>query len=502
MNHLVSVLRNSYAPHPLRLQAARTLDDVLLIVPRNTGSSEERRKIIQSLLLDVLSEQVKPDTIQGNSVTVVEIRKMGLETLHQILQSAGHTLVVGWDVVFGMLGSVCDSNPPILEQTATSPTSVSSRPRPPRLTYSTAAEKGSAILVRIAFQSLTLVCDTLATLSPEHLRLCISTIGQFGRQADTNIALTAAGSLLWSVSDSIQTRRKDSDQEEEYTALWMLLLLEVLGLCTDPRSEVRIGAIQTLFRTLQLYGATLSLETWDECLWKIIFPLFDSVTSTMRQILQDVIPSEPVDSMGISTDLRQAWDESKTLAYQSLSSIFDDFLTTKIIHLESFPRVWDTFVTHIQDSFMFDSSISCTAALRCLEKAIQAANSASDERIENIKTVWSRAWTACDEMGNLVLKRNRLPSLDHATSSVLLLFDQSSLLALLDVIKTIRTISQHKQGHEWEIEQLTRLLVILKGLKTLLSLYLLFISSSGILTYPDSPKYRMDIDDLTPVQVR
>ena len=34
--------------------------------------------------------------------------------------------------------------------------------------------------------------DFLAALSPEHLRLCISAFGPFGRQADTNISLTAA----------------------------------------------------------------------------------------------------------------------------------------------------------------------------------------------------------------------------------------------------------------------------------------------------------------------
>lgn len=482
IGHLVFVLRNSYAPHPLRLQAARTLDDILLIVPRNTGTSEDRRKVIQSLMLDALSQQVSPDPVHGNTATVVEIRKMGLETLHQILQSAGHTLVVGWDVVFGMLGSVCDITFILPEQGVSS--SVSSRPRPPRLNYSAMMEKGNAVLVRIAFQSLTLVCDTLATLSPEHLRLCISTIGQFGRQADTNIALTAAGSLLWSVSDSIQTRRKESDREEEYTALWMLLLLEVLGLCTDPRSEVRIGAIQTLFRTLQLYGATLSLETWDECLWKIIFPLMESVTSAMRQAYQLPYSLEPQDDSGLSTDVRHAWDESKTLAFQSLSSIFDDFLTNKIINLNSFSRVWDTFVDHIQDSFMHDSATSCTAALRCLEKAIQAASSTPDERQENVEIVWNRSWAACDEMGDLVSKRTRFPAPEGTMGGAVVVFDQNSLLALLDVIKAIRALSRRRQSREWEIRQLTRLLVILKG----------------ILTYPDSPSYRTDIDDLTPVQ--
>ncbi len=39
-----------------------------------------------------------------------------------------------------------------------------------------------------------------------------------------------------------------------------------------------MGAIQTLFRTLQMYGATLSLDMWCECVWKITFPLLDTLS--------------------------------------------------------------------------------------------------------------------------------------------------------------------------------------------------------------------------------
>jgi hypothetical protein len=45
------------------------------------------------------------------------------------------------------------------------------------------------------------MCDALAALSPEHLRLYISTLWQFARRADTRIAPSAAESLLWGVSD-------------------------------------------------------------------------------------------------------------------------------------------------------------------------------------------------------------------------------------------------------------------------------------------------------------
>lgn len=465
-NHLITVLKNNAAPHSIRLQAARTLDDILLIVPRNIGSSEERRKGVQRLMLDVLAQQIAPDSVTGNTMTVVEIRKMGLETLHQILQSAGHTLLIGWETIFDMLGSVCEVSASSTVLNAAPLPTLSPKPtKPPPLGYSNSVDRASSVLVRIAFQSLTLLCDSLSMLSSEHLRLCIGTIGRFGQQADTNISLTAAGTLLWGVSDSIQAKRRDSQEEAEYNALWMFLLLEVLGLCTDSRSEVRVGAIQTLFRTLQLYGATLSLETWDECVWKVIFPLLDSITSISKQFPPSIATtSESQTALGLVPDVAHAWAESKTLALQSIGTIFGDFLVSKIIHLTSFHRVWDMFVQHIQNSFMFDNSITCTAALRCLEKALKALTPASGDVKEKAESAWQRAWTACDDMGQLVLRRSRppLPGLNAENVSTPP-FDQDTLLAFVDVIRSTRSLSKAKGEQEWELSLLSRLMAILKG---------------------------------------
>ncbi|KAJ3501198.1 hypothetical protein NLJ89_g9448 [Agrocybe chaxingu] len=281
--HLLMVIRLQFAPQAIRIQAARVLDEILLIVPRNLTNTGDLQAQVQRRVLEVLSQQVIPDPsvpLYQQTTTSVELRRMGLETLHQILQAAGHTLVVGWEIIFRMLESVCrppGSAPsvpgPIRPTRSRSTDSVSllsgppspaAKARPLPLGLGNPTEKSYSGLVKIAFQSLTLVCDSVSSLSPEHLRLCIGTLGQFGRQADTNIALTAAASLLWSVSDAIQSKRKNVDEEPDYSELWMFLLLEVLGLCTDPRAEVRDGAIQTLFRTMQLYGGTLSAETWDQ----------------------------------------------------------------------------------------------------------------------------------------------------------------------------------------------------------------------------------------------
>lgn len=465
-SHLLSIIRHPSAPQPIRLQAARTLDEILIVVPRNLTSAGDLQAPVQRRMLDVLAQQIMLDNLATSipSSGSVELRRMGLETLHQILQASGHTLVVGWETIFEVLSSVCK---PALPSMSLSSDTLSSAPSSPDkgrakpLPLGYLQEKGYTSLIKIAFQSLTLVCDSLSALSPEHLRLCISTLGHFGRQADTNIALTAAESLFWSVSDSIQAKRKDAEKEPEYSALWMYLLLEILRLCTDARPEVRMGAIQTLFRTLQLYGATLSLDTWDECIWKVTFPLLDSLTASLRQDALSPV-SSPERTTPPTTTSDPSWGESKVVALQSVGSIFNDFLITKIMHLPSFEKAWEVFVMHIRDSFLLDSRVISAPALRCLERALKASSAAvTDEALKaRVASSWQKAWEAIDEMGDTVVKRANAAG-ERAQAHAP--FTQESLVAFVDVIKSIRSISRTLDNVEWPLERISRLMIILKG---------------------------------------
>ncbi|KAF9074107.1 hypothetical protein BDP27DRAFT_1399717 [Rhodocollybia butyracea] len=485
-SHLLSVIRLHSAPPPIRIQAARVLDEILVVVPRNLSTAGELQSQVQQRVLDVLSHQVMPDytptSAMTNVGTMVELRRMGLETLHEILQASGHTLVVGWETIFSMLESVCRPAPPTrsisMDSMASPSASPKLRAKPVPLGLGVPSEKSYSTLIKIAFQSLTLVCDSVSELSGEHLRLCISTLGHFGRQANTNIALTAAASLLWSVSDAIQAKRKDAEKEPEYSALWMFLLLEVLGLCTDDRPEVRDGAIQTLFRTMQLYGATLSLQTWDECIWKVTFPLIDSLSSEIRHRSG---LSEPVEGAGSS---EQAWDESKILAFNSIGSIFHDFLPSKLVHLESFCKAWDIFVTVVQDSVLLDNRSISTPALRSLEKAIKASLASVFDAKEKVTEMKERVWSAVELIGTAVSRRYAVQSPSTESPALPKPFTQESLVAFVDIIQSTRDLSRAIDGAEWPLNRLTQLMVILKG----------------VLTYPHSSDYRPDIDALPPVQ--
>jgi hypothetical protein len=421
----------------------------------------ETKAEVQQRVLQVLSQQVIYETTAiTNGTTSVELRRMGLETLHLILQSSGHTLVVGWEIIFDMLSSVCKPAMPLVSESSDSLNSISTienpRPKPPPLGY--VNERGYTSLVKIAFQSLTLVCDSLTSLSPEHLRLCIKTLGQFGKQADTNIALTAAASLLWGVSDSIQAKRKDTGKEPEYSALWMFLLEELLGLCTDPRPEVREGAIQTLFRTLQLYGATLSLETWHECIWKITFPLLELLTQAVRQIP----PSQPhPDSDPSESEVIAAWDDTKSLAFSSIGSLFSDFLISKIVHLETFVDAWNAFLAHVRDSWVNDNRSITTPALRCLEKGLRAFASADVDLKGRVVESCERVWESCDTMGKELTEVPSTPTSGKPHHDIP--FTQESLVAYVDILNHTRALTRSLEEIEWPLERLTDLMSILKG---------------------------------------
>ncbi|KAF8340513.1 uncharacterized protein EI90DRAFT_3279123 [Cantharellus anzutake] len=477
VGHLLSTLKNPLAPSPIRLQSAEVLDDILVVVPRNITNLGDQAEM-QQRMFRALSEQVIFEPPQF-SFTVTEVRRLGLECLHEILQFSAHTLVTGWETIFEVLSSVCIP-PPSYSPLPPSPRSPSdqaessSRPRPPPL--SSPLIKSNASLLRIAFQSLTLVCDSIDALSPDNLRLCINTIGQFGTQPDTNIALTAAESLMWGVSDSVQSKRKDSDKEPVYSSLWMFLLSELLQLCADLRTEVRNGAIQTLFRSLQLYGATLSPEMWTECLETIVFALFDSLSSSIRKLHTDLSTSSNTAVLAINE-----WYNTKSLAFQLVGSVLSEFLISRIIRLPAFAKIWQRFITHITQAALLDNRIVTTAALRSLEASINASRTEAEDLQDASRTAREAAWSSLEAVGSAVANQREASGAPPTEIGATPPFNQDSLLALADVLRVLYVFN----GDQWELGRLRQMMFILKA----------------IMTYTKSPEYRPDVDKLTPVQL-
>ncbi|KAG1722509.1 hypothetical protein EDB19DRAFT_1916622 [Suillus lakei] len=107
-NHVLWIMGLSSAPQSIRVQAAHALNKILIVVPRNLSSTGDLQPKVQCCIFDLLFKQIVPTSSDVPATgTNIKLRRMGLETLHQILQASGHTFIIGWGSIFEMLGSIC-----------------------------------------------------------------------------------------------------------------------------------------------------------------------------------------------------------------------------------------------------------------------------------------------------------------------------------------------------------------------------------------------------------
>lgn len=258
----------------------------------------------------------------------------------------------------------------------------------------------------------------------------------------------------------------------------MFLLHQLLALCRDSRQEVRDGAIQTIFRSIELHGATLDASTWDACMKTVIFPLLDSVNEVAALVDSKPPPSTPAESasdasanFGAVLPSKQ-WDDSKILAFNSSAGIVSDFLISKLVETPAFSETWSTFISHLKRSFLEDRDQVATAAMKCFGRVTSVSVDHTSEAASKLEPSWLAAYSAWEQIGNTIL--------ENAHSAAGKSFSQANLEAFVRVVRPLQTLSRVP----FSSEQCLKLLAIIKG----------------VLTYTRSPEYRPDIDSLTPVQ--
>ncbi|KAJ2461529.1 Endocytosis and vacuole integrity protein, partial [Coemansia sp. RSA 2424] len=361
IDDLLSTATSITAPAGIRTQACSAVSDVVLaamdLVVRISSEVSGFRAMVESgeaqvRILRPLSQMMTTGDVPGQHYhhhqqsTVV--RKLTLDTLHRVLQASGHSITAAWDVVFDIIQSVESDDD-----------------------YS-----AGGALMRSVFPCLQLICtDYLADLPPGCLRRCIGALlVQFGgQQQDLNIALTAIGQA-WALCDyfhgaavsaaagnssdkgsgselppliSEQMQQRDDDAaaviaglwREDLAAvsrrraqqvLWLLLLHALAQLGRDARrAEVRLGAIQTLFRAVDMHGAAAFDEwVWDGAVWAVVLPLAQSAVAQRAQVL-DQIGTDQIGASEAAGDsnsgsgmvaedpgrlLRRQWDETASAA--------------------------------------------------------------------------------------------------------------------------------------------------------------------------------------------
>ncbi|KAJ1940690.1 Endocytosis and vacuole integrity protein, partial [Linderina macrospora] len=453
MHHLLDTATFVRTPSPIRTQACEAISDVVLaameLVTCADGLTEDDNLNAEGInpcfvtmvangdaqlrILTPLSQMmtgVRSSTGTEDSQEFgqfIEVCKLTLDTLNRLLQASGHSIMRAWDVVFDIIQSVVASG------------SVGSTHG---VGGSNAESRQPGYLVRFAFPCLQLICtDYLADLPANCMRRCIQSLVEYGQQTeDLNISLTAIGQV-WSLSDFFQRARQTSDGngvtepdelvssklvmhtddsksavthivdgwwaedlvslEDTHTrqVLWLLLLHSLSSLGRDGRHEVRHGALQTLFRTLDMHGETFDTWAWDSIIWTVLAPVLDRalaerarVFDLIRQGHVEMLMSElEAEQMASKSGVvmedpsrlhKKQWDETAATAVLGAAKVWRDNLQRSIRHIGFVDQAWQIMWSQAIDFLTGRRSTEGTQLLPVAGKTIEV--DVSDAFIDSV----------------------------------------------------------------------------------------------------------------------
>ncbi|KAI9848124.1 MAG: hypothetical protein M1838_000649 [Thelocarpon superellum] len=351
-DELISVACPSDISSSVRLRATEVLNKLVVDAATTTMTEpKDIRRGIQERLLSTLHAEitlllrgVHRERPMGSSVTDVEVHRHALEAMRAILEQCGEALVSGWDIVFAIVATAFTTTPiaSTVAEKARQTHAVSISPR----------------LVRSSFGSLQLICsDFLPSLPRSCIVILVNTLSQFCSQIEElNISLTTV-TFFWNVSDFLQVANEsiplgerassasdevaliqlaqDQDAGEARAASWLLLLLRLTAVTTDPRAEVRNGAVQTLLRIFDTYGDQLHPDAWRACLRTVIFRMMDDNRVQVCEL----------DRLEVSTNVEEirAWNETSIIILTGVTGFYADYLDL-FVRQEDFAASWQTLI--------------------------------------------------------------------------------------------------------------------------------------------------------------
>ncbi|PYH42130.1 putative endosomal peripheral membrane protein (Mon2) [Aspergillus saccharolyticus JOP 1030-1] len=382
-----------------RLRANDVLNNIVtLTMKQREDEDSEKQNERQLRNLQALKMQIKllyeasGCSIGSPTPPVVEIHEQSLETLKSILEQYGETFVGGWVPVFDLITSVFGES----SEKRTVGTSNAKQAR---------WIADSVRLVRVAYQSLQLIASDFVALLPLPCRLdLVESFAKFAQQQqDFNISLTTTSSF-WNVSDFLQGQieqfcieshidasvsedvladlAKGDDPSISRNALWLLLLLRIVDLTTDSRSEVRNCAIQTLLRIFDACGQHLSPKAWCLCLNRVLFRMVEEIEDELSLTLD---PNQLN-----NTDSVKAWIETTVVMVRGVSDLITNFFET-LVRDDLFDQSWERLLGYYQrllNLHLLEFSEAAYSSLTNILLRIQAADNLTKESLRSTWLLW------------------------------------------------------------------------------------------------------------------
>ena len=325
LTRLMATLGSDTDNSNLRVEAARALNDLLVLTVINDSSSSQeagqlsRARSLSALLAEVhILRQKSSHATRLSEQCGIDIHRSALDALRAILEHCGDSLRVGWSDVLAIVSSVFEAG---------------SRDRQ--------TQPRSPILVRSSFGSIELICtDFLSSVPHASLLQLLDTLYHFSEQhLDLNISLTTA-TFFRLLSDHLlrdetelslenvdvnnipllgSTDSATRSKEYKVPVMWLSLLNRLVKITADPRMEVRHSALHTLFRILDAQGDRMSNKSFVK--------VHEATLRPLLQINLDQLSSKSDDENDeIPPEFFLDWSKTAVMIVDSVSSLLSQWL--------------------------------------------------------------------------------------------------------------------------------------------------------------------------------
>ncbi|ODM22677.1 hypothetical protein SI65_00266 [Aspergillus cristatus] len=405
---LISGASHGDVSQALRLKASEVLNNLVFqTMKQNDVDDDSLRNTRQLRNLETLKKQINSlynSKLPGSyPAVVIEIHEQSLEILKNILEQYAETFADGWTLVFDLISSVFGEV--MAEERSETSTANSGK-------ASLLAD--SPRLIRAAYKSLQLVASDFLSLLPAPCRLDLvdSLSGFASQQQDFNISLTTTSSF-WNVSDFLQGQierftieshvdasvgeedlaalAKDNDVSVSRNSLWLLLLLRIVDLATDSRTEIRNCAVHTLLRIFDAYGQQLSAKAWRLCLNRVLFQMVENVEAELTRVVRERSGANPHEL--------KPWIDTTVVMIKGSAELITTFFDS-IVQDEEFDHSWERLLNYFQTLIglgLLEFSEAVFSSLSNILLRVESPTGFSKQALESTWSLWDSGHPASKE---------------------------------------------------------------------------------------------------------
>lgn len=429
---LVDLASNESVSSPIRIQAAEVLTAFLsgaLDSDAQAGVTHDPQTSFR--VQTRIFSSLKVLSILDNKWTTgaVDVRRVGVETIRKIVETHGHALRLGWDVIFEVSLAAC------------------CRPVTKADDSIAVAPRSRASLVRTAFATTQNIAnDLLAALSLDQLELIVRSLSAFASVDDVNVALTAESSLLDVTAELADRATSEVDEasgtpslSDKMAKLWLQVLTSFASIALDARVEVRNAAISGLYRVISSYGSLFDPPLCSQTFHAALLPLLDGVIQGSAAS-RSIRPNSSIAGSPAAADTRrtsssskagvdgalvtQQWEDSVTLAFQQLGRTLADRFLARLVPAPDFSSSWLDLLQRIEATFLRGPPNVSQAAVVAFRDILAIDTAGVSEHEETLQTAWESAWTTWADLADAV------PMAQTA-------FSQANLLALIETFNEL-----------------------------------------------------------------